>query len=287
MIPSKSSVTRAGKSLLSSKFSEERNKSLEVINEWRTNHLYPLGLMRNYFIRLLHANKIEPYLVSQRLKRLTSIEYKLDLNKNMALGGMQDIGGFRIVVKDTKDLSKLKNLIEQKEETKSFKLEYFDDYVVEPRDSGYRSIHFIYTFRSKFIHCDGLKIELQIRTKLQHNWATAVETAGIYTKTSLKSSKGPDEWLNLFKIVSSLFALKEQLPVLKIHSKDSMHDLMITNFRLSQKLNIILILKGLRVSANHIEKDKLDGDYFLININFKDKVVNISNFKNLDFIYWR
>ena len=30
----------------------------------------------------------------------------------MALGNMQDIGGFRIVVKDIKDLVKLRNIIE-------------------------------------------------------------------------------------------------------------------------------------------------------------------------------
>jgi putative GTP pyrophosphokinase len=283
MIPSKTQVTKAGKTLLSSKLPEERNNALEIINEWRTNHLYPLSLMRNFLIRLLAANKIEPYLVSQRLKRLTSIEYKLDLNKNMALGGMQDIGGFRIVVKDTKDLFRLKKLIEEKKETKSYKLEYFDNYVEEPRHSGYRSIHYIYTFRSKLERCNGLKLELQIRTRLQHNWATAVETAGIYTKTSLKSSKGPDEWLDFFKTVSSLFAIKEKLAVLSVHKETPMHQLMIDSYNYTNKLNVILILKGLRISANHIESDKIDGDYFLININFKEKVVNIANYKRRDF----
>lgn len=283
MTPSKTQVTKAGKILLSSKSSEERNNALEIINEWRTNHLYPLTLMRNFLVRMLAKNNIEPFLVSQRLKRLTSIEYKLDLNKNMALGGMQDIGGFRIVVKDTKDLSRLKKLIEQKKETHSYKLEYLDDYVSEPRQSGYRSIHYIYTFRSKMQRCDSLKLELQIRTKLQHNWATAVETAGIYTKTSLKSSKGPDEWLDFLKVVSSLFAIKEKLPVLNIHNDKTMHQLMVESFNYTHKLNIIPILKGLRISANHIESDKLEGDYFIINISFTEKVVNIMIFKRRDF----
>jgi putative GTP pyrophosphokinase len=283
MIPSKSQVTKAGKTLLSSKLPEERNNALEIINEWRTNHLYPLSLMRNFLIRLLIANGIEPYLVSQRLKRLTSIEYKLDLNNNMALGGMQDIGGFRIVLKDTKDLFRLKKLIEQKKETKSYKLEYSNDYVEEPRQSGYRSIHFIYNFSSKHERYNNLKIELQIRTRLQHNWATAVETAGIYTKTSLKSSKGPDDWLNFFKTVSSLFAIKEKLPRLSIHPEKTMHELMIDSYNYTKKLNVILILKGLRISANHIESDKIDGDYFLININFKNKLVNITTYKRKQF----
>jgi hypothetical protein len=141
----------------------------------------------------------------------------------------------------------------------------------------------VYTFNSKIDRCDGLKLELQIRTRLQHNWATAVETAGIYTKTSLKSSKGPDEWLDFFKVVSSLFAIKEKLPVLSIHANKTMHQLMIDSFKYTQKLKVILILKGLRISANHIESDKIEGYYFLININFKEKLVNIANFKKRDF----
>lgn len=268
---------------MSSKSLEERNNALETINEWRTNHLYPLSLMRNFLIRLLAANNIEPYLVSQRLKRLTSIEYKLDLNTNMALGGMQDIGGFRIVVKDAKDLFRLKKLIELKKETKSYKLEYSNNYVEEPRHSGYRSIHYVYTFRSKIDRCDGLKLELQIRTRLQHNWATAVETAGIYTNTSLKSSKGPEDWLNFFKIVSSLFAIKEKLAVLSIHTDNTMHKLMIDSYNFTRTLNVIPILRGLRISANHIESDKIEGSYLLINVNFKEKIVNISSFKMRNF----
>ena len=68
--------------------------------------------MKKTMHEFLTENQIEPVLISQRLKRLTSIEYQLDLNKTMALGNMQDIGGFRIVVKDIKDLVKLRNIIE-------------------------------------------------------------------------------------------------------------------------------------------------------------------------------
>ena len=56
-----------------------------------------------------------------------------------------------------------------------------------------------------------MRIELQIRTRLQHLWATAVETAGLYTKKSLKSGQGENGWLEFFMIVSSLFSFKEKL----------------------------------------------------------------------------
>ena len=280
MILSKKQITKAGKILLTSKSQEERNNSLDIINAWRTNHLHPLNVMKNSLLRLFTKSGIEPILVSQRLKRLVSIEYKLDLNENMGLGGMQDIGGYRAVLKDTKDLILLKKYLAN---NNNHKLEKIVDYVETPKSSGYRSIHFIYTYNSKNIKYDGLKLELQIRTKLQHNWATAVETAGIITKTSLKSSQGPDEWLEFFKIVSSLFAIKEKQPVLTEHSTKSMAELMLECEKLAEKLKVTDILKALRVSARQIENGKFNGDYYIININAKEKVVNIKSYKKKQF----
>ena len=277
----KSQITEAGKTLLTSKIIEERNSALEIINEWRTDHLYPLNVMRNALVRILEKNNISVHLISQRLKRLTSIEYKLDLNENMGLGGMQDIGGYRAVVKDTKDLFKLKELLETNKT--NHELKRITDYIEKPKQSGYRSIHYVYLFNSTNEQYNGLQLELQIRTKLQHNWATAVETAGILTKTSLKSSQGPDDWLEFFKVVSSLFAIKEKLPVLEEHQELTMEELMVECYKMTVKMNIIDILSGLRISARQIEIDKYSGDYYLIHINVKKKSVSISTFLKKDY----
>lgn len=236
--------------------------------------------MKNSLVRLLKKHKVEPLIISQRLKRLVSIEYKLDLNESMGLGGMQDIGGYRAVLKDTKDLFRLKKLLEHK--NSKHKLIKVADYVNIPKESGYRSIHLIYQYFSKNNKYHDLKLELQIRTKLQHNWATAVETAGIFTKTSLKSSQGPDEWLEFFKIVSSLFAIKENLPVLGEHTDMTMEELMVECYHYTTRLNIIAILKALRISAQKIEVD-YTGEYYIININIERKFVNIKAFKKNEF----
>lgn len=277
---SRKQITKAGKILLTSKSQEEINNALNLINAWRANHLHPLNVMKNALIRLLKKNEIEPILISQRLKRLVSIEYKLDLNEKMGLGGMQDIGGYRAVLKDTKDLNRLKLSLSS---SSTHKLEKIVDYVEYPKESGYRSIHFVYTYNSKNVNYNGLKLELQIRTKLQHNWATAVETAGIITKTSLKSSQGPDEWLEFFKIVSSLFAIKEKLNVLQEHSEKTMEELMLDCEKLAKKLNVTDILKALRVSAKQIEIEKFSGEYYILNINAKQKTVNILTYKKKQF----
>jgi putative GTP pyrophosphokinase len=55
--------------------------------------------MKNALLRLV--DKTEPLIISQRLKRITSIEYKLDLNKNMVLAVTQDIGRYHAIIKET------------------------------------------------------------------------------------------------------------------------------------------------------------------------------------------
>ncbi len=203
----------------------------------------------------------------------------------MALGGMQDIGGFRIVVKDIKDLVKLNQIIDANAKTKHYTLEYSNDYVSNPRNTGYRSIHHIYTYHSTSEQSDGVKLELQIRTKLQHNWATAVETAGIFTQTALKSGQGPDDWLEFFQVVSSLFAIKEKTNVMTKHEEIDMKNLMVKCYKLTSKLKVLEILNALRLSARHIEIEKVDGDYYILNIDFVKRKVNITVFPKRNYKY--
>jgi putative GTP pyrophosphokinase len=59
---------------------------------------------------------------------------------------------------------------------------------------------------------NGLLLELQIRTKLQHSWATAVEVMGTFTGEALKSSQGSKDWLDFFALTSSAFAFLENRP---------------------------------------------------------------------------
>jgi hypothetical protein len=273
MLFSRKEISRAGETVMTSTSKIEVNKALSKINKWRLHHLHPLHIMKNSLVSLCEKNKIKPILISQRLKRLTSIQYKLDLNPKMGLGGMQDIGGYRAVLKDIKDLEKLQKAIEASKQ--KHKLEKVDNYIVNPKESGYRSIHYIYKYNSSSEKYNELRIELQIRTKLQHNWATAVETAGIITNTSLKSSMGPDKWLDFFKTVSSLFAIKEQLPILEIHMNKTMEELMIDCFNSCEELKIIEHLRALGVSTRHLEKQNFPGDYYLININVEERNVNI------------
>ena len=191
-------IDKAGEIIMSAKSSKEYDDAMQKINEWRTLHLEALDALQNEILPLLKQSNIAISLTSRRLKRITSILYKLDINPEMRLGGMQDIGGFRIVVNDIDALHSVKKILTE-QVPRSFDLIKIMDYVQTPKESGYRSIHFIYKYKSADSNTDGAKIELQVRTRLQHSWAMAVETAGLITRTPLKSSMGSDEWLDFFK----------------------------------------------------------------------------------------
>jgi hypothetical protein len=123
-----------------------------------------------------------------------------------------------------------------------------------------------------------MRIELQIRTKLQHSWAMAVETAGLITKTPLKSSYGDDIWLNFFKIISSLFAIKERQNILSEHKLNgkSMKDLMTALYTMDNKYNLSDQLKALRISVNNVKEQNFRNGYYILDINFIHKRVQIS-----------
>lgn len=59
---------------------------------------------------------------------------------------------------------------------------------------------------------DSLLIEIQIRSKIQHSWATAIEIVDLFTRQAIKSNEGKLEWKDFFRLVSSAFAKMENQP---------------------------------------------------------------------------
>ena len=57
-------------------------------------------------------------------------------------------------------------------DAKRFDHEFYriNDYIANPKSDGYRSIHLIYKYKNQRIpDWDGLLVEVQLRTKLQHS----------------------------------------------------------------------------------------------------------------------
>ncbi len=139
---------------------------------------------------------------------MVPIKRELGLNPNMGLGGLQDIGGTRFVIDNTESINKAYQLL-NKHSFSSFEFEKSYNYIDNPKDSGYRGYHLVYKYHSSD-ESGGLNIELQIRTKLQHDWAMAVETAELISKSALKASVGDKEWLAFFQLTSAIFAKMEK-----------------------------------------------------------------------------
>lgn len=187
---------------------QEYSEALPIINNWRSSHSFPLNTFRVNLDRT--ARRIDSTcLTAQRIKRLSSITDKLVRFPNMKLSQMQDIGGCRAIVGTIEQLGALVGAYKRSQVKHS--IISTDDYVVSPKESGYRGVHLVWRYRSdKSQAYNDLKIEMQLRTSLQHAWATAVETVGTFLQQALKSSIGDQPWLRFFELMGTVIAFREE-----------------------------------------------------------------------------
>ena len=206
---SKGAVDRAGRVIASEQATaEDTALALAVLNNWRASHSFPLNTFQVGLRRKARVVDRDA-LVAQRIKRLSSIEAKLRRFPRMNMSQMQDIGGCRAVVSSVARVRELERA--HRESAVKHKLLRVDDYLNSPQLSGYRGVHLIYRyFSDRSASYNGLQIEVQLRSQLQHAWATAVETVGTFLKQALKSSQGHAEWLRFFALMGSAIALRER-----------------------------------------------------------------------------
>ncbi len=158
----------------------------------------------------MHTDKIgNNAIYGQRLKRVSSILHKLERLPKAQLSRLQDIGGCRVILSN---YEKLRSLYTGLKKSKSISSKH-KDYITYPKKDGYRGIHLIYNYGSKNIEYSGLKIEFQLRTKLQHAWATTVEIIDSFEGEQLKLGKGSEKWQRFFYLVADEFASFEELPL--------------------------------------------------------------------------
>lgn len=271
-------VNKAGAYLLrfmrdSSAEPEGFKYAFDVLDNFRAAHAFPMNTIQ---INLRdRANALDKEsIVAQRLKRLSSIWAKLDRFKMMRLWEMQDIGGCRAIVHNLDDVQLL--VQSYKSSSIRHKLAGEKDYIHEPRDSGYRSRHLIYRYvsdRNKIYN--GLKVEIQIRTSLQHAWATAVETVDAFTKQALKSSRGRPEWERFFQLMGNEMAFREDTPPVPNTPTDK-RELRQELKKCADELQVLTRLAGfttaLRVARRAFVKAQ-NADYFLLELdNVKERL---------------
>ncbi|MDD5585535.1 MAG: RelA/SpoT domain-containing protein [Alphaproteobacteria bacterium] len=279
---SKSKVDRAGKALVAA-FGNDISaylKVLDVVNNWRSSHNYPLNTFK-VTLRKKAAEVDRSCLVAQRIKRLSSIEYKLNRFPTMKLSQMQDLGGCRAIVSDIKQVRRLVEKYE-KSDLKHL-LDDKDDYISLPKTSGYRGVHLIYKYNSDkkgpSVY-NGLNIEMQIRSRLQHAWATSVETVGTFLKQSLKSSQGEEKWLRFFELMGSAIALRENASALVPNTPNKKTELVKELRSITGTLNVANSLKMYGSALTVGENVALRGDhFFLLKLEPSEQRMTVTGFK--------
>lgn len=188
---------------------------LEDLTSWRNSHGPSLNYLLGLLDKDLKASGLDgsKYFLTQRLKRIFSIKLKLDRFENMQLSMMDDIAGARVVVPDFKNVNDV--FVRLKEKEFKYTLLKVNNYISVPKKDGYRSIHLVYRTNKD----PSVQIELQLRSELQHIWATAVEVFGTIVKTSFKTGDGENDWRDFFKLLSTKFAIKEGTTVLAEHER--------------------------------------------------------------------
>lgn len=207
-------MDRAGEVLRSESASpSERARARVIYGEWRARHRVPLVGLRGLLRERMRRAAADGF-GAQRLKRLWSVEAKLRRFPDLRLSRMQDIGGRRVVVSSAAEVAALDRLC--REGGQVHELSGARDYLTKPKEDGYRGAHLVYRFRSETPDrsaANGLRIEVQIRSALQHAWATAVETVDVLRQTRLKiGGPGNDDWKRFFALMGTVHAREEGLP---------------------------------------------------------------------------
>jgi len=185
-----------------------------VVENWRSSHGLPLNVFQAG-LRSRVGRVDRESIVAQRMKRMSSVLNKLLREPNMKLSQMQDLGGCRAILADVSTVDKLYGMYRGSEPLiggeGSSSLKCYD-YIRTPKEDGYRGIHIVGRYHPRIPsreHWDGHRIEIQIRSRLQHAFATTVETVTTFTREPLKFGAGPVKWRRFFALMGSALALRE------------------------------------------------------------------------------
>lgn len=272
---SRNAIIKAGKKIKSGSY-DEVIEATKIIDNWRAAHAYPLHVIYIHLRRMTQSN--DKIIVAERLKRLDSIINKLKREPTMSLWAMQDLGGCRVIVPTVEDVYRYAEKFEKSRKRHILKNQ--NDYIKSPKQSGYRSLHVIYEYKSdkNDTYNKNILIEIQFRTHLQHLWATAVETMGLFTKQAIKAGQGDEDVQRFFALVSSLFAIRENCPITP-NTINNIDEIVSEIEEINSRCNFLYMLSAIKVAVNYKNqiKDNAQGYYLLI-LNYNTQRLSIQHF---------
>lgn len=168
---------------------------LLMIQDYRTSFTHPLSATFHKIRRI--ANKFDKEaIVAFRLKRIGTIINKLLRLPDTYITTMGDIAGIRCIFNSQEALYKTLESIKDKFEHD----DRIRDYIVDSKEIGYKGVH-IYVRHKQ----TGKKIEVQLRTTKDHNWATLVEITDFLYDLRLKElgAKSDEDFAKFHALLSS------------------------------------------------------------------------------------
>lgn len=198
---SKEHVNRAGKWLRDARIKvktggvdgldlDALQEAFQVLDAFRAAHQYPLTLVTNGLRSFVQTETGGPLVVAQRLKRAPQIVSKLERFPKMSLARMEDVGGCRAVLADAAMVQAVRRRIESRWDVRRV-----NDYVLNPQREGYRGVHLV-------VQREERRIEVQLRTTVQQEWANALESFAGKWNLPLKDGVGPDRVLRFFALAA-------------------------------------------------------------------------------------
>lgn len=203
-------------------------------------------------------------IVTYRIKRIESILGKLIRYPDMQFSRMWDIGGCRVIVRDNAEVYKLKNLLTK---NKRVIIKKVYDYIKTPQNDGYKGLHVFIKLSD-----EEKVVEIQIRNKQDHNWATLVEITDVLFGTKLKELGDHKELLRFHYLLSRLSSLtvREKEEIARCLYK----------YKYFQRLSEVFSRNSLKVRRQWFQiKEKKDISYYIIKAQ-KDNVPEILPFVN-------
>lgn len=260
-------VRKAGKalSLIDLPYTEDVVRFFRVAHNWRMAHAFPMTQELKQLSRTAGASG----LTVGRIKRMASIRRKLT-RIGLHLDKVQDLAGVRAILPDMSEVRRVTAAYCEGRHSQS--IGKVNDYIEAPKETGYRSVHIVKTYTGSFDAYAGLKVEIQIRTRLQHIWATAQETIGIMTDLDLKGGEGTDDWRRVMVLMASYLAGVEGEPFPSIDPANrpaEMRDI-------DARLGVVQLLAGARLAIENSEFQRQTGGFFILSMDDVRRTVTVT-----------
>jgi len=254
--------------------------------------------IKNLLQSLIDENNIKYHLIESRTKSIESFKGKIlrkDNKYSNPIEEMTDLAGVRIILYYQDDVEKIEEILKKEfiidEENSIDKGK-----LLKTNEFGYQSVHYVIKLSDKrstlieWKRFSTFKAEVQIRTVLQHSWASIsheLEYKKNYEIPSILQRK-------LFRLASLIELADEEFKYVRdqhnelvdkiTQGKSSDSD---ESIELLEELNLLTLKKYFEESANveKIAKEALKADFTMNTRKWEDKylseIINHCNFLNI------